>query len=141
MDIHFPLDSDTNSHVDFQELVLLHHCCFISWVQQANNILGNIKYIIVYIILSPKQTYSPSVVFFNDFNGLVQERRNSIAYAMELHLSCTNPLIWSWSVLPMPFTDASWAQWQICDCPSGSNATTIHMIQYIIGIHFEKMMK
>ena len=26
-------------------------------------------------------------------DGLVQERRNSSALAMELHLSCTNPLI------------------------------------------------
>ena len=32
-------------------------------------------------------------------NGLVQERRNSIANALELHPSCTNPLIcvnWIW---------------------------------------------
>ena len=27
-------------------------------------------------------------------DGLIQERRNSIAKAMELHLSCTNPSIW-----------------------------------------------
>ena len=27
-------------------------------------------------------------------DGLVQERRNSIANALELRLSCTNPLIW-----------------------------------------------
>ena len=26
------------------------------------------------------------------FDGLVQERRNSIAYALELHLSCTKPI-------------------------------------------------
>ena len=37
---------------------------------------------------------------------LVQERRNSIANALELRLSCTNPLLYSslvirWSVLPM----------------------------------------
>ena len=29
----------------------------------------------------------------NDIDGLVQERRNSSALAMELHLSCTNPSI------------------------------------------------
>ena len=29
------------------------------------------------------------------FSGLVQERRNSIANALELCLSCTNPLMWS----------------------------------------------
>ena len=29
------------------------------------------------------------------FNGLLQERCNSIANALELHLSCTNPLIYT----------------------------------------------
>ena len=28
-------------------------------------------------------------------DGLVQERRHSIANALELRLSCTNPLIWT----------------------------------------------
>ena len=32
----------------------------------------------------------------HDIDGLVQERRNSSAIAMELHLSCTNP--WNWSL-------------------------------------------
>ena len=32
------------------------------------------------------------------FDGLVQERRNSIANALELRLSCTNPSIWLSSV-------------------------------------------
>ena len=32
-------------------------------------------------------------------DGLVQERRNSIANALELRLSCTNPSIWPSSVL------------------------------------------
>ena len=34
-------------------------------------------------------------VVFNDayINGLVQERRNSSAKALELRLSCTNPLV------------------------------------------------
>ena len=31
----------------------------------------------------------------HDINGLVQERRNSIANALELRLSCTNQLIWT----------------------------------------------
>ena len=38
-------------------------------------------------------TGSGEVVAF-DIDGLVQERRNSSALAMELHLSCTNPSIW-----------------------------------------------
>ena len=38
----------------------------------------------------------PRLIFFFllCIYGLVQERRNSIAYAKELRLSCTNPLIW-----------------------------------------------
>ena len=30
----------------------------------------------------------------HDIDGLVQERRNSSALALELRLSCINPLIW-----------------------------------------------
>ena len=32
--------------------------------------------------------------FEYDIDGLTQERRNYIAYAMELRLSCTDPSIW-----------------------------------------------
>ena len=31
----------------------------------------------------------------NYFNGLMQERRNSIANTLELRLSCINPLIYA----------------------------------------------
>ena len=37
---------------------------------------------------------SSSWIFKPYFDGLVQERRNSSALALELHLSCTDPLIW-----------------------------------------------
>ena len=33
-----------------------------------------------------------------DIDGLVQERRNSSALAMEFRLSCTNPSIWWWPI-------------------------------------------
>ena len=33
------------------------------------------------------------IAFKYDINGLVQERRNSIANTLELRLSCTNPSI------------------------------------------------
>ena len=33
------------------------------------------------------------------FDGLVQERRNSSALAMELRLSCTNPLIFKFPLI------------------------------------------
>ena len=45
-------------------------------------------------ILSKYNTCS-YYVLNNDLDGLVQERCNSIANAMELRLSCTNPSIWS----------------------------------------------
>ena len=39
----------------------------------------------------------------NHVDGLVQERRNSIANALELHLSCTNPSMWQ-----QPASRSSW---------------------------------
>ena len=43
--------------------------------------------------------YNPDALSYNQvtaahFDGLVQERHNSSPLAMELHLSCTKPLIW-----------------------------------------------
>ena len=35
-----------------------------------------------------------------EFNGLMQERHNSIANALELHFSCTNPSIWFMATAP-----------------------------------------
>ena len=40
---------------------------------------------------SCKMPFYQDICAYND--GLVQERRNSIANALELHLSCTNPAI------------------------------------------------
>ena len=45
-------------------------------------------------------------------DGLVQERCNSIASAMELHLSCTNPSIW---IFPIPVL-LIWGEDIIIDC-------------------------
>ena len=46
------------------------------------------------VTLSFKDVWGPgSVVLHYHFDGLVQERRNSIANALELCLSCTNPSI------------------------------------------------
>ena len=41
------------------------------------------------------------------FHGLVQERRNSIANALELHLSCINPSISFWQVNVIGLLQAS----------------------------------
>ena len=51
-------------------------------------------------IRQEKRKHSESDIFLTwwshyDIDGLVQERRNSSALAMELRLSCINPLIWS----------------------------------------------
>ena len=46
-------------------------------------------------ILPQRASYTPSISIHH-INGLVQERRNSIANAMELRLSCTNPSTSSW---------------------------------------------
>ena len=47
------------------------------------------------LFLLPSSTqFAVNVIISGDhFNGLVQERRNSSALALELHLSCTNPSI------------------------------------------------
>ena len=41
----------------------------------------------------------------DNIDGLVQKRRNSIALAMELHLSCTNPSIYSTTFFLKKMTD------------------------------------
>ena len=41
-----------------------------------------------------KCIYFLPVIWLQYFDGLMQERGKSIANALELHLSCTNPLIW-----------------------------------------------
>ena len=46
-----------------------------------------------------------------DIDGLMQERRNSIANALELHLSYIKPSIWWWGGLTMTsldFSDGTW---------------------------------
>ena len=46
--------------------------------------------------------HQASLCYWQHINGLMQERRNSIANALELRLSCTNPSIYSpcnyWSI-------------------------------------------
>ena len=56
-------------------------------------------------------TWSQWVNHFN-MDGLVQERCNSIANALELHLSCTNPSIWFINTIIL--LHAAW-QWQVQD--------------------------
>ena len=60
-----------------------------------------------------------------DIDGLVQEKHNSIANALQLHLSCSNPSIWvsKWlnqdyshiSQWPMSQTPQSYLEWH-CYC-------------------------
>ena len=44
--------------------------------------------------LSGETTLFGQITSSDHVDGLVQERRNSSVLAVELHLSCTNPLIW-----------------------------------------------
>ena len=44
---------------------------------------------------------------FAHISGLVQERHNSIANALELRLSCTNPSTWYHCLLPCIATEAA----------------------------------
>ena len=43
-------------------------------------------------------------------DGLVQERCNSIANTLELHLSCTKTLIWCQPILSLPALDSDYAE-------------------------------
>ena len=54
----------------------LNHWAYILWGPNFHTILHTVPYI----------------------DGLIQERRNSIANPLELHLSWTNPSIWSWLI-------------------------------------------
>ena len=50
--------------------------------------------------IEPMHRNKPNITYLLwHFEGLVQERRNSIANALELRLSCTNPLIWQQNCL------------------------------------------
>ena len=54
------------------------------------------------IFIFPKQKL---ITHKSYFYGLVQERRNSIANALELRLSCTNPSIY----VIVQFPECSWS--------------------------------
>ena len=53
------------------------------------------------------QTTNVNVILKLHVNGLVQERRNSIANTLELHLSCTNPSMWSYNLITYQKGDPS----------------------------------
>ena len=53
----------------------------------------NIQYIGILLMKTKFKTDACIYTCSLCINGLVQERRNSIANALELHLSCTNPPI------------------------------------------------
>ena len=44
-------------------------------------------------------------------DGLVQERRNFNANALELHLPCTNPSIWDWPNADCDYSPIIAASW------------------------------
>ena len=46
-------------------------------------------------------TLAINIIWYIDIDGLVQKRRNSIANALELRISCTNPSIWNMQIKVM----------------------------------------
>ena len=87
--------------------VLLRACDYLSmlgitmWVKGAPksvNLLyqsySNVIVMLIVYIHATNRKHSLSPINF-DSGGLMQERRNSIANALELRLYCTNPLIWN----------------------------------------------
>ena len=54
-----------------------------------------------------------NTVHFLHIDGLVQERRNPSANAMELHFSCTNPSIWNGS--------GEFGSWSMFSCVNGKS--------------------
>ena len=79
-------------------------------------------------------------------DGLVQERRNSIANALELRLSCTNPSKWCHPKRLARFYKISWhlkdqrkyaARYQECNPIFSPNCTVIHDTLYLTGYYCE----
>ena len=75
--------------------------------------------------VKPRETphTSPSqncpIMALHYIDGLMQERCNSIANALELHLSCTNPLISLSAALYLPSLNGKWSI--ICRPPTTSS--------------------
>ena len=68
-----------------------------SWsLKKSTDIYQNI---LESILLQEKLYFDSNLFLTVQFDGLVQERHNSGALAMELHLSCTNPLNWQWVII------------------------------------------
>ena len=63
--------------------------------QNSSPATANNKHSIAYLPLNILRMRWNGGCFVDDIYGLVQERRNSSALAMELRLSCTNPLTYS----------------------------------------------
>ena len=68
-------------------------------------------------------------------DGLVQERRNSSALAMELCLSCTNPSIWKLQFMHEVVRTSSKCRWGIYRTPRKRRGTlrVVHKIDRILS--------
>ena len=73
--IHIPM-FDWDTHLSIQNLNKSSKTCILCWTKSAYVLCKSLQCCMQYHI-----------------NWLMQERRNSIANALELHLSCINPLI------------------------------------------------
>ena len=70
----------------------LQACTWPAFYHQNTIYHGLFIYYIIYSWRSSFLVYR-LLVYIHVTNGLLQERRNSSALAMELHLSCTNPML------------------------------------------------
>ena len=92
---HVPLylkNSTKMSHLKYKQIICFLQKCIISHAN-APKILASCTQPSKYCTEISQKTFAKqySRQWF-DFNRLVQERRNSSALALELRLSCTNPL-------------------------------------------------
>ena len=75
--LHMNTRNKQSDHLCYQKYILFTECDHASLVYIYRYICNQL-----------------CIVWWHHINGLVQERRNSIASALELPLSCTNPPIW-----------------------------------------------
>ena len=77
-------------------------------------------------------------VRYNHFDGLVQERRNSIANALELRLSCTNPSICDRAFYRILMDEMH------CNINKGENLETVRRLSFsnrAVGVEFKTLEK
>ena len=73
------------------------------------------------------------VLILDDIDGLMQERRKSIANALELHLTCTKPSIWFICILYHCLTSICTCRWHIPERQKWTPKSRVHPKNYACG--------